>query len=51
VYMAAGSTGNVSSSLAPFLQVIASTGNVTMNGLHAFSTAGQWVAGGSYPLT
>jgi hypothetical protein len=51
VYLAAGSTGNVSSSLAPFLQVIASTGNVTMNGLHAFSTAGQWVAGGSYPLT
>jgi hypothetical protein len=51
VYMAAGSTGNVASSVAPFLQFITGSGNVTMNGLHAFSTAGQWVAGGSYPLT
>ena len=49
-YIAAGANANVASGIAPFLQVIASTGVVTMNGLHAFSTTGTFVVGGTYPL-
>jgi hypothetical protein len=51
VYMAAGATGNVAANVAPLVQFISGSGGVTMNGLHAFSAAGQFVAGGSYPLT
>lgn len=51
VYIAAGANGNVGTAVAPFIQFIGSTGVVTMNGLHAFSTAGTFVVGGSYPLT
>jgi hypothetical protein len=48
-FLAAGADGNVSTALAPYVEVDTS-GNVTMNGLHAFSTAGQWYCLGSYPL-
>jgi hypothetical protein len=48
-YLAAGSSANVASSASPFVQVLA-TGVMNMGALHAFSTAGLWVAGGSFPL-
>lgn len=48
-YIAAGSTGDVSSVVGPFIQVT-NTGVISMNGLSAFSTSGIWVAGGTYPL-
>lgn len=48
VYIAAGATANVATGVSPYIQVV-STGVLNMEGLHAFSTAGIFVAGGSYP--
>ena len=49
-YLAAGANANVGSGVSPFVQ-ITSAGTISMNGLHAFSTAGVWICGGSYPLS
>ena len=49
-YVAAGATANVASGVAPFIQIVASTGVVNVSGLHAFSNAGTFVAGGSYAM-
>jgi len=50
VYIAAGATANVAANIAPYVEIDTS-GNITMNGLHAFSAAGTWLAGGTYPLS
>jgi Spherulation-specific family 4 len=49
-FMAAAATGNISSAPTPYVEVASGTGNVTMNGLHAYSTAGQWYCIAQYPL-
>ena len=46
-YIGAGATANVSTAVAPYVEI--TTTQLSMNGLHAFSTAGTWVCGGSYP--
>lgn len=47
--IAAGANANVATAVSPFVQVLAS-GAISMNEIHAFSTAGTWVCSGSYPL-